>query len=97
MRISYRLIYSFCTGSKTNEGSIGVDSTLKLNCEDNKYTNSRLSSISEWATKSRKWVGIVTNTRITDATPAGMYAHTPNREWECSVPKVFQKCFNLHV
>ncbi|KAJ9595236.1 hypothetical protein L9F63_013473 [Diploptera punctata] len=81
------------TGSKTKEGRIGIDSTLELNCDDGKHPSSRLSSISEWAAKSSKWVGIVTNTRITDATPAAMYAHIPDRHWECDVPNEFKKCF----
>ena len=29
-----------------------------------------------------KSVGVVTNTRITHATPAASYAHTPERDWE---------------
>ncbi|CAG0897069.1 unnamed protein product, partial [Darwinula stevensoni] len=32
-----------------------------------------------------KWTGIVTNTRITHATPAGLYAHSPSRYWEDDV------------
>lgn len=27
--------------------------------------------------------GFVTTTRVTHATPAGLYAHTANRDWEC--------------
>lgn len=27
--------------------------------------------------------GLVTTTRVTHATPAGVYAHTPDRDWEC--------------
>ena len=33
-----------------------------------------------------KWTGIVTLTRVTHATPAGTYAHTPSRKWEYKVP-----------
>lgn len=29
-----------------------------------------------------KSVGVVTNTRITHATPGAAYAHTPERDWE---------------
>ena len=66
---------------------------MRINCTDNRFSTSRLSSISEWASKSNKWVGVVTNTRITDETPAAMYAHIPRHEWECSVPKQFKPCF----
>ena len=27
--------------------------------------------------------GFVTSTRVTHATPSGMYAHTASRDWEC--------------
>lgn len=27
--------------------------------------------------------GFVTTTRVTHATPAGLYAHSANRDWEC--------------
>lgn len=33
-----------------------------------------------------KWTGVVTNMRVTHATPAGAYAYTPDRNWESSVP-----------
>lgn len=29
------------------------------------------------------YLGFVTTTRVTHATPAGLYAHTANRDWEC--------------
>jgi alkaline phosphatase len=32
-----------------------------------------------------KSTGVVTNTRITHATPASAYAHSPQREWEGDV------------
>ncbi|KAK6623414.1 hypothetical protein RUM43_009266 [Polyplax serrata] len=32
--------------------------------------------------KNGKMTGIVTNTRVTHATPAALYAHTPSRYWE---------------
>ena len=33
-----------------------------------------------------KSTGIVTTTRVTHATPAASYAHTPDRGWEGNVP-----------
>lgn len=38
--------------------------------------------------------GFVTTTRITHATPAGLYAHVNHRDWECdtSIPKNQQSC-----
>lgn len=42
----------------------------------------RVHSIAKWAQQSRKRTGFVTNTRVTDASPAGVYAHVANRDWE---------------
>ncbi|XP_059621979.1 alkaline phosphatase 4 [Phlebotomus argentipes] len=70
---------SLFTGVKTRYGYIGVDSTSS-------YTDplaGKLSSIMDWAQASGKRTGIVTTTRITHATPAALYAHSPNRDWEC--------------
>lgn len=39
-------------------------------------------------------IGFVTTTRVTHATPAGLYAHVNNRDWECdtSIPKQYKDC-----
>ena len=34
-----------------------------------------------------RWGGFVTQTRVTHATPAAMYAHSANRNWEAEVPQ----------
>lgn len=41
--------------------------------------------------------GIVTTTRITDATPAAMYAHSAHRLWECDseLPPEAQRCKDI--
>ena len=31
-------------------------------------------------------LGFVTTTRVTHATPAALYAHSANRDWECLIP-----------
>jgi len=38
--------------------------------------------------------GFVTTTRITHATPAGLYAHINHRDWECDseIPKKQRHC-----
>ena len=33
-----------------------------------------------------KWAGVISNTRITHATPAAAYAHLADRDWEAVVP-----------
>lgn len=40
------------------------------------------SSIAKWAIDSGKVAGVVTTTRITHASPAGVYAHAADRDWE---------------
>ncbi|PSN40084.1 Alkaline phosphatase 4 [Blattella germanica] len=83
------------TGSKTRQGVIGFDCTIKDDsCDDKIYEKSRLSSIADWAIKSHKWVGLITNTRITDNIPAALYAHIPNKDWVCNnIPPNMKKCF----
>lgn len=44
--------------------------------------NTEVDSILQWAHQAGKSVGIITTTRITHATPACTYAHTPHRDWE---------------
>lgn len=40
----------------------------------------------KWAQDAGKRTGIVTTTRITHATPAAIYAHIPNRDYESDSP-----------
>jgi len=46
-----------------------------------------------WAQDAGKDTGFVT-TRITDATPAALYAHTNSRYWECNsqIPHTYRTC-----
>lgn len=41
--------------------------------------------------------GFVTNSRITDATPAALYASTSNRKWECNaaIPENSKNCKDI--
>lgn len=59
-------------------------STIGLNPPSYQSTpEDRLPSIMDWAQKANKRTGIVTNTRITHATPAATYAYSANRNYEC--------------
>lgn len=78
------------TGVKSNFYTLGVNGNVPLN--DTNCSNilaNRVTSIIKQAQEAGKWTGIVTNTRITHATPAAGYAHVSNRRWECDnyVPK----------
>lgn len=43
------------------------------------------------------FIGFVTTTRVTHATPAPLYAHSANRRWECEskMPKTAEKCKDI--
>lgn len=69
------------TGVKTNYGVIGLDAVESKS--PNQDFNSRLPSIMDWALAADKRPGFVTTTRLTHATPAALYSHTPDRDWEC--------------
>ena len=69
------------TGVKTKNGAIGVDgSVIEEDCASLK--TSRVTNLAELAKAAGRSTGVVTTTRITDATPASTYGHTPFRRWE---------------
>jgi alkaline phosphatase len=69
------------TGVKTKNGSIGVDgSVIEEDC--NSLMTSKVTNLAELAKAAGRSTGAVTTTRITDATPASTYGHTPFRRWE---------------
>lgn len=49
-------------------------------------------SIAKWAQDSCKATGFVTTSRITHASPAGVYAHIANREWENDAAVLEDNC-----
>ncbi|MBN4075450.1 MAG: alkaline phosphatase [SAR86 cluster bacterium] len=74
------------TGIKTKAGLIGIDDqSERANCES--YLNSDnpdLMTTLELAEIAGKATGIVSTARLTHATPAAVYAKTPERDWESS-------------
>lgn len=74
---------AYLCGVKTNKGTIGVTSKVNLwDCSVSGLEENRPTSIMQWAQLAGKATGIVTTTRVTHASPAGAYAHTPHRDWE---------------
>ncbi|MFC5422915.1 MAG: alkaline phosphatase [Stutzerimonas stutzeri] len=68
-------------GVKTINGVIGVNSETKLrDCAS--ATGKDVMSLAGIAERAGLATGIVSTARITHATPAAMYAHTPHRDWE---------------
>lgn len=69
------------TGVKTNAGFIGVGPQAERgNCQQSQ--KARLTTLGEVAQNRGKAVGVVSSARLTHATPASMYAHSPERDWE---------------
>jgi alkaline phosphatase len=73
------------TGWLANEGALSVSPLIADRETDaQKVERFSLATLLEQAESRGLSTGIVTTTRITHATPAANYAHTPNRNWECA-------------
>ncbi|GAB2500092.1 alkaline phosphatase [Pseudoxanthomonas sangjuensis] len=68
------------TGVKTHMGAIGVSAGDRKDCAQS--LRHRLLNWLELADSAGLSAGIVTTTRVTHATPAASWAHSPNRGWE---------------
>ena len=69
------------TGIKTNQGVLSVTQDAKYNdCASSKGKG--VATLLEVAEALGMSTGIVSTARITHATPAATYAHSPNRDWE---------------
>ncbi|MFZ2450544.1 MAG: alkaline phosphatase [Methylovulum miyakonense] len=84
------------TGVKTLDGVLSVDEGVtRADCATNLKAH-KLKTILETAEMAGKSTGIVSTARVTHATPAANYAHTPERNWEgdfnqpagCAVPDI---------
>lgn len=74
---------AFLCGVKANYGTVGVSGYVKRgDCEASKNSSMYVDSIAKWALDSGRDVGLITTTRVTHATPAGLYAHSADRDWE---------------
>ncbi|KAL1141020.1 hypothetical protein AAG570_000946 [Ranatra chinensis] len=68
-------------GVKANFETVGLDINGKFNNCPSSF-NARVESLVDWAQQQGKATGLVTNTRVTHATPAAAYAHSASRYWE---------------
>ncbi len=74
-------ITAIMTGVKTKAGMINVNQhTILGDCASS--VGNHLPTIMEQTAAAGRSTGIVTTARLTHATPAGAYAHTPHRNWE---------------
>ena len=69
------------TGAKTNDGSISVDQDASP-LDPASVAGNELPTLVEIAEEAGLATGVVTTARLTHATPAACYAHTPERNWE---------------
>lgn len=70
------------TGVKTGDAMLSVNQ-YAIRGDHRSSASNELTTILQLAKRTGKSVGIVTTTRITHATPAACYAHSPERDWEC--------------
>lgn len=74
---------AYLGGVKANYETIGVSARVpNNNCDMQKIPENQVESIAQWALDAGKGAGLVTTTRVTHASPTGVYAHTANRDWE---------------
>ncbi len=69
------------SGVKTKAGVIGVDDSVIRGDHQSVYGNELLTLVEE-AEQRGLSTGVVTSARLTHATPAACYAHSPERNWE---------------
>jgi len=69
------------TGEKTRAGVISVGAAAKRQ-DCRAALRVPLESIADMAKEKGLSAGVVTTARLTHATPATLYAHSPEREWE---------------
>lgn len=75
---------AFLTGVKGNIETIGVSGNVaNRDCLASNNPANRAVSSMKWAQLAGKRTGVVTNMRVTHATPAGAYANVAQRNWEC--------------
>ncbi|XP_030379967.1 membrane-bound alkaline phosphatase [Scaptodrosophila lebanonensis] len=74
---------AYLGGVKGNYGTIGINAKVaRYSCEGANTNEHHVDSIAQWAQDAGKDAGFVTSSRVTHASPAGLYAHTADRNWE---------------
>merc|ERR1711962_1144024 len=73
---------SMYTGQKTTFYTMGYDSSVTVMDPKSVKKEAEVKTILDWAQAAGKKTGFVTNTRMSHATPAALYAKTVYRFWE---------------
>lgn len=75
---------AYLTGVKGNLETIGVPGNVRnRDCAATNDVGNQVVSSMKWAQLAGKRTGVVSNMRVTHATPAGAYANVAQRDWEC--------------
>ncbi len=69
------------TGVKTDEGVLSVNQNI-VRGDYRTVKGNETKTLLEMAEEKGKSTGVVSTARITHATPAACYAHSPDRDWE---------------
>lgn len=75
---------SIITGLKTDEGIISVNQNVRLG-DYRTVAGNESKTLIEYAEEAGRSTGVVSTARLTHATPAACYAHSPSRDWESDV------------
>ena len=79
------------TGAKTNDGMFGVsESVARAETRWAQIQKNRLVTVLEIAEMRGLSTGVVTTARLTHATSAACYAHSPERDWESDADMPFR-------
>ncbi|XP_061387857.1 alkaline phosphatase-like [Musca vetustissima] len=74
---------AYLGGIKANYATVGVTAAIELNdCRGQNISEHHVHSIAAWAQAQGMATGLITTTTVTHASPAGVYAHAANRNWE---------------
>ncbi|XP_035899102.1 uncharacterized protein LOC118506287 [Anopheles stephensi] len=73
---------AYLSGVKINYAMLNVAASVKRTTCEYDHEATEFKGLFQWAQEAGKATGVVTNTRITHASPAGAYASSADRDWE---------------
>jgi len=100
--IDRKVADSACTSTAYLTGVKGNYGTIKLNAQAERYKcdqpeSFETESILQWAQKAGKATGFVTTTKVTHASPTGLYASVGDRYWESDADLIESGCDPMQV
>uniref|UniRef100_A0A182RLM5 Alkaline phosphatase n=1 Tax=Anopheles funestus TaxID=62324 RepID=A0A182RLM5_ANOFN len=73
---------AYLSGVKINYAMLNVAASVRRTTCEYDHEATEFKGLLQWAQDAGKATGVVTNTRITHASPAGAYASSADRDWE---------------